>query len=136
MKRKIFPVLFIVILSLGLTSCTNAPSEESSSTETEIQSSEEEKIVWEGSAYLEAGHYSNIAGANNIFRENLVITSSKDNYATVTLCIVDNKGAVVGSKKTVAPGESVTMDEIPALSGYYMVQGSPDTSGQYYFIIA
>lgn len=43
------------------------------------------------------------------------------------------KGNQIGSTKSVLPGEDVVLDQIPAFSGTYTIQGKASVDGTYTF---
>ena len=89
---------------------------DTSSTYTTVQP----RINWTGTAKLNTTSYQNI-------------TSDANNPGTVTLRVIDDKGKQVGSTKTVSPGKDVVLDQIPALSGTYTIQGKASVAGTYTF---
>ena len=70
---------------------------------------------------------------NNVFPDSPTVTSDANNPGTVTLRVIDDKGKQVGSTKTVSPGKDVVLDQIPALSGTYTIQGKASVAGTYTF---
>lgn len=95
----------------------------------------EHPFSWQGTAFLSTEAYCNITGANNWVKEAPVIMSDPDNPGSVQLRVLDGNSAVIGSEKTLAPGKSVRLDTIPALSGTYVIQGKVTESGEYGFIV-
>ena len=56
------------------------------------------------------------------------------NFISLTR-VKSSTGEIIGNVKRVAPGQSVTLDTIPAMSGTYVIQGQAGVSGNYYFHI-
>lgn len=96
---------------------------------TEIQP----RINWSGTAKLNTTSYQNITSSNNIFPDSPTVTSDANNPGKVTLRVIDDKGKQIGSTKTVSPGDDVVLDQIPALSGTYTIQGKASVAGTYTF---
>ena len=86
-------------------------------------------IYWTGTAKLNTTDYVNITSSNNIFPDSPLVTSD------VTIRVINEKGAQVGETKTIAPGSSVRLDQIPAFSGTYTIQGKASVAGTYTFNI-
>ena len=74
-------------------------------------------IYWTGTAKLNTTDYVNITSSNNIFPDSPLVTSDANNPGNVTIRVINEKGAQVGETKTIAPGSSVRLDQIPAFSG-------------------
>jgi hypothetical protein len=102
---------------------------DTSSTYTTVQP----RINWTGTAKLNTTSYQNITSSNNVFPDSPTVTSDANNPGTVTLRVIDDKGKQVGSTKTVSPGKDVVLDQIPALSGTYTIQGKASVAGTYTF---
>lgn len=96
---------------------------------TEIQP----RINWSGTAKLNTTSYQNITSSNNVFPDSPTVTSDANNPGTVTIRVIDGKGKQVGNTKTIAPGKDVVLDQIPALSGTYTIQGKASVAGTYTF---
>lgn len=79
--------------------------------------------------------YVNITSSNNIFPDSPLVTSDANNPGNVTIRVINEKGAQVGETKTIAPGSSVRLDQIPAFSGTYTIQGKASVAGTYTFNI-
>lgn len=79
--------------------------------------------------------YSNIVTSNNVFPDNPKVISDANNPGTVLIRVKSSTGEIIGNVKRVAPGQSVTLDTIPAMSGTYVIQGQAGVSGNYYFHI-
>ena len=86
-------------------------------------------IYWTGTAKLNTTDYVNITSSNNIFPDSPLVTSD------ATIRVINEKGAQVGETKTIAPGSSVRLDQIPAFSGTYTIQGKASVAGTYTFNI-
>lgn len=132
MKKRLLYFILIMLVAFSVTACgDSAENEGPLSSETKASD-----VYWEGTAYLSAEHYSNIAGANNLFPDEPVVTANNENTGPVTLRVIDGNGLIVGSEKQLLPGETVTMDKIPAMSGTYTIQGlAAEKSGDYRFSI-
>ena len=91
------------------------------------------RINWSGTAKLNTTSYQNITSSNNIFPDSPTVTSDANNPGKVTLRVVDDKGKQIGSTKSVLPGEDVVLDQIPAFSGTYTIQGKASVDGTYTF---
>lgn len=96
---------------------------------TEIQP----RINWSGTAKLNTTSYQNITSSNNVFPDSPTVTSDANNPGKVTLRVIDDKGKQIGSTKTVSPGDDVVLDQIPAFSGTYTIQGKASVAGTYTF---
>lgn len=92
-------------------------------------------IHWTGTAKLTTGDYSNITSSNNIFPDSPLVTSDANNPGSVTIRVVDDAGGQIGETKTVSAGSSVRLDQIPALSGTYTIQGKATVAGTYTFTV-
>jgi hypothetical protein len=92
-------------------------------------------IYWTGTAKLNTTDYVNITSSNNIFPDSPLVTSDANNPGNVTIRVINEKGAQVGETKTIAPGSSVRLDQIPAFSGTYTIQGKASVAGTYTFNI-
>ena len=90
---------------------------------------------WTGTAKLNTTDYVNITSSNNIFPDSPLVTSDANNPGNVTIRVINEKGAQVGETKTIAPGSSVRLDQIPAFSGTYTIQGKASVAGTYTFNI-
>ena len=71
----------------------------------------------------------------NVFPDNPKVISDANNPGTVLIRVKSSTGEIIGNVKRVAPGQSVTLDTIPAMSGTYVIQGQAGVSGNYYFHI-
>ena len=92
-------------------------------------------IYWTGTAKLNTTDYVNITSSNNIFPDSPLVTSDANNPGNVTIRVINEKGAQVGETKTIPPGSSVRLDQIPAFSGTYTIQGKASVAGTYTFNI-
>lgn len=94
------------------------------------------RINWTGTAKLNTSDYANITSSNNVFPDSPLVTSNGNNTGAVYIRVLDEDGAIVGGIKKVYPGRSVRLDQIPALSGTYTIQGKAvSTPGTYTFNI-
>ena len=84
-----------------------------------------------GNAALTAGKWVNIMSSNNVFPDSPLVTNHSGNKGVIEVRILNQHWQQVGSIKSVGTGESVRMDQIPALSGNYTLQGRPVLSGTY-----
>ena len=91
----------------------------------------EPRVNWMGNAALTAGKWVNIMSSNNIFPDSPLVTNHSGNKGVIEVRILNQHWQQVGSIKSVGTGESVRMDQIPALSGNYTLQGRPLLSGTY-----
>ncbi|WP_274653271.1 hypothetical protein [Paenibacillus humicola] len=132
-KVALFSSACVLALAIGGSAgAMAAPVENvSPSTETEIVP----YVNWTGSAYITTNAYSNITSSNNFFNDSPLVTNSANSPGTITVRILDSKGAQVGSTKTIAAGKSVRLDQIPWNSGTYTLQGKGSVSGTYYISI-
>ena len=83
-------------------------------------------IYWTGTAKLNTTDYVNITSSNNIFPDSPLVTSDANNPGNVTIRVINEKGA---------QGSSVRLDQIPAFSGTYTIQGKASVAGTYTFNI-
>lgn len=118
-----------------MTALASEPIAEKTEYSTENSEQIEPRINWSGSAYLTANVYSNIVTSNNVFPDNPKVISDANNPGTVLIRVKSSTGKIIGNVKRVAPGQSVTLDTIPAMSGTYVIQGQAGVSGNYYFHI-
>ena len=95
------------------------------------------RIKWSGSAELTATTWNNITSSNNLFPDSPLITSDPKNPGTVTVRVLNGDGTQVGGTKTMRPGESARLDQIPAFSGTYTIQGKvySGQNGKYEFTV-
>lgn len=84
------------------------------------------------SANLGTDAFYNIAASKSMFAHSPMIVSDEENIGDVHIRVLDDRGQIVGSIKTVSPGRSVTVDEIPAFSGTCTIQGKAAKSGGNY----
>lgn len=112
-----------------------APQNEPTAATTAATESVSPCIYWTGTAKLNTTDYVNITSSNNIFPDSPLVTSDANNPGNVTIRVINEKGAQVGETKTIAPGSSVRLDQIPAFSGTYTIQGKASVAGTYTFNI-
>lgn len=133
--KKFFSLLLAMIMVFSM-SATAFAAEISEPVIKETPAAEETvtpRIYWNGTAILNTTNYQNITSSNNIFKDSPVVTSNANNASYVYIRVIDGKGAQIGNTKIVWPGESVTLDAIPAFSGTYTIQGKAGVSGTYTF---
>lgn len=134
--KKLFAI--VLSLTLVLSMATTAFAAEIPSSEA-IETAEETitpRIYWHGTANLVTTQYNNITGSNNVFPDSPLITSDGNNAGDVYIKVLNGEGKQVGAIKTVSPGKSVRLDQIPAFSGQYTIQGKAVTAdGTYTFSI-
>lgn len=139
MKKFLSVILSLVMVSM-LSVCAYAaepvPSNDLAPTST-AQEEISPRIYWNGTAQLSTGSWNNITASNNIFPDSPLITSDPKNPGTVTVRVLNDKGEQVGGTKTMQPGESARLDQIPAFSGTYTIQGKVilGYGGTYKFIV-
>ena len=91
-------------------------------------------VNWSSTAYLTLDDYSNVTSSNNLFADSPTVTNSSSNPGPIMVRIVNSKGQIIGSPKTILTGRSVKLDEIPAFSGTYTLQAKAYTKAGHYFI--
>lgn len=136
-KKTICALTLAAALAVGTSATAFAatPDVVAPNSDTEYSTTVEPRINWTGTAKLTAGTYGNITSSNNIFPDSPTIWSDANNPGTVTIRVLNSKGEQVGSTKTLAAGKKVTLDQIPAFSGTYTIQGNPTVSGTYTFTV-
>lgn len=93
-------------------------------------------VNWTGTAYVVVNYYTNVTSSNNFFDDRPTVTNHASNPGALTVRIINEKGAVVGEPKLVAPGTSVKLDTIPWNSGTYTLQARATSRiGTYYISI-
>lgn len=130
--KKIFlmSILGLIILN-GSNTLVNADEQEAINPyEVEQINEIYPRISWSGSAYISRA-WTNITASNNLFNDSPKVTNNASNVGTLSIRVINGKGAQVGSVKTVGPGQTVTLDKIPAISGTYTIQGYSGTPGTY-----
>lgn len=111
---------------------TKAEAPETSATSTEVSP----RIYWKGTVALNTTSYTTITDSNNIFPDSPKVISHIDNPGPVSIRVIDEDGQPVGKSYTVAAGNDVTLDRIPAFTGTYTIQGKATmTSGNFTFTI-
>lgn len=137
MKKNIGKTLVITGLcaSLAATPLIAFASENGENTLSVVSQQENEiqpRVNWTGTAYLSKGKWCNVTSSNNIFPDKPQVTNASGNKGTIEVRIINEKGEIVGSKKTIKVGKTVTLDNIPAFSGTYTLQAKAiDKSGTY-----
>lgn len=139
LKIKSLSIAACSLLSLGIIAPNSAvfaeSSENVSTVSSEVKSGEYEimpLVNWSGSATLSTKTWNNITSSNNFFKDSPTVTNNANNSSSIKVRIVDTSGKVIGSTKTVGLGKTVTMDQIPAFSGTYTLQGkSLDKNGTF-----
>ena len=128
-------------LAMVFTLSATAFAAEPVSSDTPIASTTQDEITpriyWSGTAELTKTTWNNITSSNNIFPDSPLITSDSSNPGTVTVRVLNGDGEQVGGTKTMRPGESARLDQIPAFSGAYTIQGFvySGSAGTYSFTV-
>lgn len=135
MKKLISSFIIAILFISSVPALASEPIAEKTEYSTENSEQIEPRINWSGSAYLTANVYSNIVTSNNVFPDNPKVINDANNPGTVLIRVKSSTGEIIGNVKRVAPGQSVTLDTIPAMSGTYVIQGQAGVSGNYYFHI-
>lgn len=124
--KKIFSIALSLAMVFTL-SVTAFAAEPTSTNEAPITATAQDeispRIYWSGTAELTTTTWNNITSSNNIFPDSPLITSDANNPGTVTVRVLNGDGEQVGGTKTMRPGESARLDNIPAFSGTYTIQG-------------
>lgn len=125
MKKFLSVILSLVMVSmLTVSAFASEPIPATDLTATSpAQAENSPRIYWNGTAYLSTVSWNNITASNNIFPDSPLITSDSKNPGTVTVRVLNDRGEQVGGTKTMQPGESARLDQIPAFSGTYTIQG-------------
>ena len=88
------------------------------------------------SANLETDVFYNIGAYTSVTSNSPVIVSDEKNIGDVYIRLVDGDGGIVGSVVVISPGQTVTLDDISAISGTCTIQGKAvDTNGEYTFSV-
>ena len=88
------------------------------------------------SANLETDVFYNIGAYTSVISNSPVIVSEEKNIGDVYIRLVDGDGGIVGSVVVISPGQTVTLDDISAISGTCTIQGKAvDTNGEYTFTL-
>ena len=88
------------------------------------------------SANLEADVFYNIGAYTSVISDSPIIVSDEENVGDVYIRLVDGDGGIVGSVIVISPGQTVTLDDISAISGTCTIQGKAvDTNGEYTFTV-
>lgn len=137
--KKIFSIALSLAMVFTLTATAFA-AEPTASREAPIVTTQNEvspRINWSGTAELTKTTWNNITSSNNFFPDSPLITSDSNNPGTVTVRVLNGDGNQVGGTKTMRPGESARLDQIPAFSGTYTIQGMVFTgvAGTYTFTV-
>ena len=128
-KNKIIISSVLVSTILLGASVTTFASTSNGSLNNSIESIEKgAKVKWKGTAYLSKGNWCNVTSSNNIFPDSPKVTNYGSNPSTIKVRILNSNGAQVGETKSIAPGQTVRLDRIPAFSGTYTLQACPDLS--------
>ncbi|WP_304681788.1 hypothetical protein [uncultured Clostridium sp.] len=134
-KNKIIISSVLVSTILLGASVTTFASTSNGSLNNSIESIEKgAKVKWKGTAYLSKGNWCNVTSSNNIFPDSPKVTNYGSNPSTIKVRILNSNGAQVGETKSIAPGQTVRLDRIPAFSGTYTLQACPDGDSGYYTI--
>ena len=134
-KNKIIISSVLVSTILLGASVTTFASNSNDSLNNSVESIEKgAKVKWKGTAYLSKGNWCNVTSSNNIFPDSPKVTNYGSNPSTIKVRIINSNGAQVGETKSIAPGQTVRLDRIPAFSGTYTLQACPDGDSGYYTI--
>lgn len=134
-KNKIIISSVLVSTILLGASVTTFASNSNDSLNNSVESIEKgAKVKWKGTAYLSKGNWCNVTSSNNIFPDSPKVTNYGSNPSTIKVRILNSNGAQVGETKSIAPGQTVRLDRIPAFSGTYTLQACPDGDSGYYTI--
>ena len=88
------------------------------------------------SANLETDVFYNIGATTSVISDSPVIVSDEKNIGDVYIRLVDGDGGIVGSVVVISPGQTVTLDDISAISGTCTIQGKAvNTNGEYTFSV-
>lgn len=90
-------------------------------------------IYVSGGTYLSTSGYSTVATDNNLFGENVTVTSDSSNPDTIFAKIVDGSGATICDIQMISAGSSHTF-HVPYNSGTYKVQCKADSQAGTYYI--
>lgn len=135
LKNKIIISSVLVSTILLGASVTTFASNSNDSLNNSVESIEKgAKVKWKGAAYLSKGNWCNVTSSNNIFPDSPKVTNYDSNPSTIKVRIINSNGAQVGETKSIAPGQTVRLDRIPAFSGTYTLQACPDGDSGYYTI--
>lgn len=134
-KNKIIISSVLVSTILLGASVTTFASNSNDSLNNSVESIEKgAKVKWKGTAYLSKGNWCNVTSSNNIFPDSPKVTNYDSNTSTIKVRIINSNGAQVGETKSIAPGQTVRLDRIPAFSGTYTLQACPDGDSGYYTV--
>ncbi|MFB5269347.1 hypothetical protein ACE41H_21535 [Paenibacillus enshidis] len=128
-KAALLSAASVLTLALGSSAgvVTAAPAGETQNSNDEVRI----MVSWSGTAYLTKNAFSNITSSNNLFNDSPQVTNGADSPGNVTVRIKNESGQIVGSEKTIAPGKTVRLDQIPWDSGTYTLQGKGSVTGTY-----
>lgn len=82
-----------------------------------LQEEKQPRFAWNDTVTLYTSSWSNLTSYNNLFPDSPTVTNHVNNPGPIIVRVYSSKGAVIGSEKTIQPGESVVLDRIPAFSG-------------------
>ena len=123
LKNKIIISSVLVSTILLGASVTTFASNSNDSLNNSVESIEKgAKVKWK------------VTSSNNIFPDSPKVTNYDSNPSTIKVRILNSNGAQVGETKSIAPGQTVRLDRIPAFSGTYTLQACPDGDSGYYTI--
>ncbi|MFD1394185.1 hypothetical protein ACFQ3L_11460 [Lacticaseibacillus jixianensis] len=91
-------------------------------------------IYWNSSAHLVTSAYSNVTSSNNIFDDRPLVTNKAGNKGSIKVRVINQRGAQVGSVKTIGVGKSVRLDTIYWDSGTYNIQAKAVSAAGTYAI--
>ena len=117
--KKIISIVLVLSMICVLTACYQ---------------SEDSAVSY--SANLDTNVFYNIGAYTSALSDSPVIVSDEENIGDVYIRLVDGDGGMVGSVIVISPGQTVTLDDISAISGTCTIQGKAvDTNGEYTFIV-
>ena len=117
--KKLIAIMFGLSMICTLTACHR---------------SEDDSVSY--SVNLETDKFYNIGAYTSVLSESPVIFSDEENDGDVSIRLVAGDGGIVGSVIVISPGQTVTLDEISAISGTCTIQGkADDVNGEYTFTV-
>ena len=117
--KKMIAIILALSMALALTAC---------------HSSEDSAVNY--SANLDTDVFYNIGACTSVISASPVILSDEKNSGDVYIRLVDGDGGIIGSVIVVSPGQTVTLDDISAISGTCTIQGKAvEADGEYTFTV-
>lgn len=122
MKKKLLKILLpVFVLSSISTISIYANDNNLKFNESELTISQNNNIQprwsWSGNVYLDSANYCNITTYNNFWRDSPKVTNDASNKHSITVRAINESGKIVASAVTIAPGETVKLDQIKAFQG-------------------